>query len=202
MRPVYFFCFQILFYLGFSQPAEVTLLSKIYADSSAGKDAAAKALSTSVAPVSFAVPASLLLTGIIKKDSALIEKGIKASVAFGLNAILTAGGKYFVDRRRPYTTYPKLFHPKDHAEDYSFPSGHTSFAFAGATSLVMSCPKWYVAVPAYAWACGAAWSRMQLGMHYPSDILMGALLGSASSYFSFKIEKCMNKKQITVPVTP
>jgi membrane-associated phospholipid phosphatase len=36
---------------------------------------------------------------------------------------------------------------------------------------------------------------MQLGIHYPTDVLMGALIGTASSFLSFKIDKLMNTKK-------
>jgi len=179
----------------FSQPGEVKLLSAIYKDSSASKNALAKGFSVSVVPVSGAVPAGILIIGFIKKDSALIEKGIKASVAFALNAVVSTGMKHFVDRQRPFAAYPTLFRARSETGPYSFPSGHTSFAFTAATSLTLTCPKWYVAVPAYAWAAGAAWSRMQQGVHYPTDVLMGALVGTASSFLSFKLEKLLNKRK-------
>jgi membrane-associated phospholipid phosphatase len=179
----------------YAQPGEVKFLSSIYNDSSSFKITSSKILSTSVAPISAAVPFTILITGIIKKDSAMIENGVKASVAFGFNAIVTSGMKYGFDRRRPYTIYPSLFHAKSKVEDYSFPSGHTSFAFAAATSLSLSCKKWYIIVPAYAWACAVSYSRMQLGVHYPTDVLMGALIGTASSFLSFKIDRLMNHKK-------
>jgi len=186
-----FFC--ALAFIGNSQPREVKLLSKIYADSSAGVNATAEGLSVSVIPVSFAAPATILLTGILKKDSALIEKGIKASVAYALNAVATTGLKYYADRRRPFAKYPALFREKSEVGPYSFPSGHTSFAFTAATSLTLSFPKWYVAVPAYAWAGSVAWSRMNLGVHYPTDVLMGAIVGTASAFLTFKIDKLLKK---------
>lgn len=190
-----FYCL-LLFAFAFSvpaQPGEVKLLSTIHADSSASKDALAAGLSASVVPVSGIVPATLLIVGYIKKDTALIEKGIKTSVAVGVNGVISLGMKYFVDRSRPFAKYPDLFRRKSDVGPYSFPSGHTSFAFATATSLSLSFKKWYVAAPAYAWAAAAAWSRMQQGVHYPTDVLMGALIGTASSFLSFKIEKLVNK---------
>lgn len=177
-----------------AQPGEVKFLSTIYNDSSSVKISGSKFISHSVAPVSAAVPFSILAKGIIENDSILIDKGIKASVAFGLNAIVTYGAKYYADRRRPFTRYPDLFHAKSNVEDLSMPSGHTSFAFAAATSASLSCKKWYIVVPAYSWACGVAYSRMQLGVHYPTDVLMGALIGTVSSLLTFKIEKLLNKK--------
>jgi undecaprenyl-diphosphatase len=185
----------LLAYSGFSQPGEVKLLSSIYNDSASINITTAKLASKSVAAVSAAVPATLLITGLIKKDSALIEKGIQASIAIAFNAIVTTGMKYEADRQRPYVIYPLLFRAREQTGPYSFPSAHTSMAFATATSLTLSFPKWYVAVPAYAWACSAGWSRMQLGVHYPTDVLMGALIGTASSFISFKLDKWINRKK-------
>jgi len=57
----------------------------------------------------------------------------------------------------------------------SYPSAHSSTSFAGARALSEVLP----APPLYALACAMALSRPYLGVHYPSDILAGALLGDA-----------------------
>jgi membrane-associated phospholipid phosphatase len=178
----------------FAQPSEVKWLSSIYRGSSAGKDNLAKGFSASVAPLSFAVPAAIFIRGLVKKDSALTDKGIRASMALAFNAIVSAGLKYYADRSRPYVIYPDLFKAKEKTGVYSFPSSHTSFAFATAASLTLGFRKWYVSVPAYLWAAGAGWSRMRLGVHYPTDVLAGALIGTASSFLTFKLDKLINRK--------
>lgn len=61
----------------------------------------------------------------------------------------------------------------------SFPSGHAASAFAFATGVAMEEPM--LAPPAYALAAGVAYSRVHTGVHYPSDVLAGALLGTVTA---------------------
>jgi undecaprenyl-diphosphatase len=59
----------------------------------------------------------------------------------------------------------------------SFPSGHAAGSFAFAAFVAVRAPRW--AAPAFVWAALVACSRCVLGVHYPSDVLAGALLGGA-----------------------
>ena len=177
-----------------SQNFEVSMLRSIHADSSVFKDKVFKGFSFSATPVSIAAPASVILAGFINKDEALKREGYKAGAAFLLNGALTVGLKYSINRKRPFAQYPDYFHKKSAAGSYSFPSGHTSTAFATATSLTLATKKWYVAVPAYAWASGVAYSRMYLGVHYPSDVLGGIVVGIGSSLLVWKVDQWLQKK--------
>ena len=94
---------------------------------------------------------------------------------------VTMGAKSLVQRPRPWVAYEGDLVCLQHVSSTSFPSGHTSLAFATATSLSLVYPKWYVAVPAYLWAGAVGYSRMYVGAHFPSDVLAGALLGTASA---------------------
>ncbi len=196
MKQLFFFIILFFSLRIHAQNTDVKILSSIYNDSSSAKDKGAKLLSFSVVPVSIISPATMLIVGLIKKDSVQIHNGIKTTGAILLTTLVTTGLKYGINRTRPYNEYPLLFHAKTHTGIYSFPSGHTSSAFSTATSLSLAYPKWYVIVPSYLYACGVGYSRMYLGVHYPSDVIAGAIIGSACSFLSFKIEKwIMTKKR-------
>jgi membrane-associated phospholipid phosphatase len=190
------FCFLILFTNNSvqAQNFEVKMLHSIHVDSSIFKNKMSKGLSFSAAPIAIATPATLILTGFINKDDAMKREGYRAGATFVLSSALTVGLKYSINRKRPFAKHPDLFHQKSHVGPYSFPSGHTSTAFATATSLTLATKKWYVAVPAYAWASGVAYSRMYLGVHYPSDILGGMVIGIGSGFLVWKVDQWLQKK--------
>ena len=60
---------------------------------------------------------------------------------------------------------------------HSFPSGHATSSFACATVLAAAAPR--ARVPLFVLAALVAWSRVYVGVHYPLDVLAGALLGVA-----------------------
>ena len=76
---------------------------------------------------------------------------------------------------------------------FSFPSGHTATAFALATSLSVKYPKWYVIAPSALWACSVGVSRMNEGVHYPSDVLAGAAIGAGCAVVNIYVNKWLNK---------
>jgi len=120
---------------------------------------------------------------LIEKNDDLLKNTLYVGVSIGVSAGMTYALKYSVNRTRPYITYPSLnVDPAFYESSSSFPSSHTSVAFATATALSLKYPKWYVIAPSYFWACSVGYSRMNLGVHYPSDVLAGALIGAGSAY--------------------
>jgi len=81
----------------------------------------------------------------------------------------------------------------------TLPSGHTSSAFTTAISLSLAYPKWYIIVPTYTWAGTVAFSRMDLGVHYPSDGLIGALVGAGTAWLCYEVNKKLNKNSRKKP---
>jgi undecaprenyl-diphosphatase len=98
----------------------------------------------------------------------------RATGAVAAMYALNTATKLVVRRRRPKLRgLPALIGTPT---TLSFPSAHASTAFAGALAYSrVGLP----AVPLYALAAGLSYSRLYLGVHYPSDVLAGALLGTA-----------------------
>ena len=80
----------------------------------------------------------------------------------------------------PYVTFEALEILIDQPGEFSFPSGHTSSSFAFAFAVYLLLPKKY-GIPAMVLALLIGLSRLYVGVHYPTDILGGILVGCLCS---------------------
>jgi len=106
----------------------------------------------------------------------------RAVVAAGLSAGLALAIAHFVaaavNRPRPFVADPSAVHVfSHHAADPGFPSDHATAAFAIAVAIMLRDRRW--GAVALAFACVLAVGRVAMGVHYPSDVLAGAVLGAA-----------------------
>ncbi len=84
--------------------------------------------------------------------------------------------KKLIMRPRPFLDVPSLVPAIKPPKSFSFPSGHTTLAFSVAFIISRILPKRY-SIPAFLIAALVAFSRLYLGVHYPSDILGGICAG-------------------------
>lgn len=179
----------------FSQNTDIDLLKNINNNRNRNLDNSFKLITNSVGPVSFGTPIIVFGTGLFTNDSVLKKKGLYIGASIILSTGISTLMKYSINRERPFKTYP-FIEKISSGGSPSFPSGHTSDAFTTATSLSLAFPKWYVIVPSFTWATAVGYSRMHLGVHYPSDVLIGAIIGAGSSYLCFKAQKWINRKRV------
>ncbi|GHH85552.1 hypothetical protein GCM10018793_54000 [Streptomyces sulfonofaciens] len=103
-----------------------------------------------------------------------------ASLALA-SATINTFAKRSVRRPRPLLdAVPLVRRLKRQPVTTSFPSGHAASAAAFATGVVLESPRWGVAVVPLAGA--VALSRIYTGVHYPSDVLVGAALGAGAAF--------------------
>jgi len=178
----------------YAQNADIRILSEINLSRNKQLDNTFRGISNSAAPVSFGTPVLLFGISLVTDDSLLRRNSIYIGASVLSAAIITNILKYTIQRPRPYITYPYI-EKAGSGESPSFPSGHTSEVFAFATSVSIAYPKWYIIAPSYLWAGAVAYSRMDLGVHYPSDVLAGALIGAGSAYLCYRGQKWLNRKR-------
>lgn len=145
----------------------------------------------SMLPVSIAVPAGLLLYGRLNDKTYEENTGYLMGISLFTNTAVTIGLKYLINKPRPYAVLSNVHYSKAHMETTpSFPSGHTSTTFAVSTMLALRYPKYPQAyIPVYLWSLIIAYGRPYWGMHYPTDLLGGAVVGTLSSVFIFSIRR-------------
>ncbi|MBS1920646.1 MAG: phosphatase PAP2 family protein [Bacteroidetes bacterium] len=157
-------------------------------------------VSSTTGAISFGIPTVLIIKGIVSNDKLTFKKGMYMVKTMAVSTAITFILKYTVNRKRPFEV-DSLITKASSGGGPSFPSGHTSLAFATATSLSFAYPKWYVIIPSYLWAGTVAYSRMYLGVHYPTDVWVGAVVGTLSGFLSYKLNNWIYHKK-NMPVIP
>lgn len=140
-------------------------------------------------PFQFGFTGAALGVGLLAKNKAMQHFALD-----NLQAQLFTGGITFVikelfHRARPETGLDAYnwYGPFKGKGNDSFISGHTSLSFATATMVFLhSKKKWWVGLAAYGVATGVGISRMQMQKHWASDVIGGALVGTAVSAFVYR----------------
>jgi membrane-associated phospholipid phosphatase len=163
-------------------------------------DAGMRGVSSSIYPVMPLTVAGIWLHGYSESDAEMMRNAYKSAFTIGTALGITVGLKYLIKRSRPFTEHPSDITRRDAVGPLSFPSGHTTSAFASATAISLSYNKWYVTLPSFLYASFVGYSRMRLGVHYPSDVVGGIIVGIGSGLLIWQVDKWLNGTKALPPL--
>jgi undecaprenyl-diphosphatase len=109
----------------------------------------------------------------------------RALVAFGLELPFYKLLKNLIKRDRPCVALAAVHNRISPSDQFSFPSGHTAAAMVVAALLASLLPPLMPIV--FVWSSLVGFSRVYLGVHYPSDIIAGTFLGLACAAISISV---------------
>ncbi|MDO4467385.1 MAG: phosphatase PAP2 family protein [Bacillota bacterium] len=133
----------------------------------------------------------LLTTLVLCINKKTRKLGFCLVIAIALEVLINNGIlKPMIHRTRPYIAHADVLHLIGKPEtDFSFPSGHTGIAFAWAYAIYFAKENKKWGILALCLGVLMAISRMYLGFHYPTDVLVGFVLGMVCAYFAYVINK-------------
>jgi hypothetical protein len=153
------------------RPAIVAAGALLAADALSASCAFAGSLERAGDILSPAVPVAGLLISVAKDDKdGIVQLGATALTSTGVTQALKAA------------TNDSAWGTRPNGGSYSFPSGHTSFAFAGAGYLHFRY-GWEYGLPAAAVAAFVAYTRVDANKHHVRDVVAGSLVGYTSAFF-------------------
>jgi membrane-associated phospholipid phosphatase len=126
------------------------------------------------------VSVGILAVGLVAHQPRVTRTGTRAIASVGLAGVTTLALKVLTGRARPDSGIG-AFHFKPFSSADALPSGHTSVAFALATSLAEDIDRTWATIALYTAATGTAFSRINDNKHWLSDTALGALLGFTSA---------------------
>lgn len=126
-------------------------------------------------PLFLLLVALLVIGGFALRRPRLLVTGLLAGLSSAVALLVAYGISALVDRPRPFVAHHEIHAFLVHAPDPGFPSDHSTAAFAIAGVLVYR--YGLRAIPVLVAAAALAVSRVVIGLHYPSDVLAGAVIG-------------------------
>ena len=133
---------------------------------------------------------AIVLIYMFKKNDQTRKLAKETIIAFLICTVLFIVLKLIFQRPRPFDAFNELVPLVDKPTDYAFPSGHTASAFICAFMVYDGLPKKY-SILVILLAILVAFSRLYVGVHYPTDILAGIVL----AYVVYKfMKKTMSAK--------
>jgi membrane-associated phospholipid phosphatase len=126
------------------------------------------------------VTGGIILAGLITNKPSILHSGLRIGASVLLSSAVTQVAKYSLGRKRPDAT-DGVWDFAPFSGSTAMWSGHSSAAFAFATSLSQEIHNPWATAGLFVFATGTAWSRVYDNKHWASDVLVGAAVGIASA---------------------
>ncbi|MBL7999485.1 MAG: phosphatase PAP2 family protein [Candidatus Kapabacteria bacterium] len=146
-----------------------------------------KYVSNALYPIGAGAPLAFYFSGLATKSRYDAETGIVLGVVELATFATVVGMKQLIARDRPYIAYPNCIEGGEDDPLKSMPSGHAAASVAISTFISLRYPKWYVIAPLAAYTGYTLYARMNLGMHYPTDLIIGAIIGGGFAYLGHRL---------------
>ncbi len=146
--------------------------------------------------------ASILTGGLLLEDKKLLKTTGLMTESFMFTLFTVGSLKMVLGRPRPYTekgsTDFAFFSFSQDRALHSIPSAHTSSAFAMMTVIAKQYNYWWIKIPAYVFATGAAFQRVETRQHWMSDVLVGGVIGYSVASALIKNHTVSNNKKLSL----
>ncbi len=170
--------------LGFLSTLDQPVANHVHSHRSVGGQNVADAWSRFGTPLVYGpVTVGVLAGGLLARNHDVTQSGLRLAFSLALAGVANQGLKAVLGRERPDANGSAFDFDPLHL-DAAFPSGHTTMAFAMATSLADDVHPTWAKVGLYGMATGVAVSRVYQEKHWVSDVIGGAVLGIASAKFA------------------
>jgi membrane-associated phospholipid phosphatase len=164
------------------QDIDLDLLARINLNRPQSLDMLFGFITDSVTPITISILVLMVMLALFKKSKVNVKRAVIIGVSLSIAGIVSTSLKYSIKRERPWADHSFIQKLTD-GGGYSFPSGHTTSAFALAVAICFTFSIRYL-LPCLTWALAVGFSRMVLGVHYPSDVLAGVVIGSGAAFLS------------------
>jgi membrane-associated phospholipid phosphatase len=140
----------------------------------------------------------LWLIGLFKRRPDFRKAALACLLAVALAGVFVDIFRYGLGRARPNSGLPDGFYGLQiRSKFHGFPSGHTTTAFGTAVSIAVLFPA--TTIPAITMAASVGWSRMYLNYHRPTDVLVGAAIGTG---FGWTFGIAARRRDFLKKITP
>jgi membrane-associated phospholipid phosphatase len=135
------------------------------------------AVSNAILGINVTTAGGIFITGLVTDDTHAKDTGVATARAVVDSVIMYGALKAILQRERPFSGGAEGKFFTGNWSDGSFPSGHSMFNWTIASVIAHEYPKWPVAVVMYGLATATSTYRVTAGVHFPSDVVAGGVLG-------------------------